>query len=121
MDYVADKLRSAGYRVTIQPFQFPFFEEQEPTTLSRTDLDPDKEYVNGTDFAIMEYSGSGTVEDTEQVGLLTYVLLRRLDDIAYGLGVWTGVVHERHLGALKPQIRKGCFAHTHTHTHASPS
>lgn len=47
----------------------------------------------------------GTVEDTEQVGLLTYVLLRRLDDIAYGLGVWTGVVHERHLGALKPQIR----------------
>lgn len=47
----------------------------------------------------------GTVEDTEQVGLLTYVLLRRLDDIAYGLGLWTGVVHERHLGALKPQIR----------------
>lgn len=47
----------------------------------------------------------GTVEDTEQVGLLTFVLLRRLDDIAYGLGVWTGVVHERHLGALKPQIR----------------
>ena len=66
-DYVADKLRSAGYRVTIQPFQFPFFEEQEPTTLSRTDLDPDKEYVNGTDFAIMEYSGSGTVEDTAVV------------------------------------------------------
>ncbi|BBZ06462.1 mycofactocin system glycosyltransferase [Mycolicibacterium doricum] len=47
----------------------------------------------------------GTVEDTEQVGLLTYVLLRRLDDIAYGLGLWTGVVHQRHLGALKPQIR----------------
>jgi hypothetical protein len=44
-------------------------------------------------------------DDTKQVGLLTYVLLRRLDDIAYGLGLWTGVVRERHLGALKPQIR----------------
>lgn len=46
-----------------------------------------------------------TDDDTRQVNLLTYVLLRRLDDIAYGLGLWTGVVHERHLGALKPQIR----------------
>ncbi|WP_197374397.1 mycofactocin biosynthesis glycosyltransferase MftF [Mycolicibacterium baixiangningiae] len=46
-----------------------------------------------------------TDDDTRQVGLLTYLLLRRLDDIAYGLGLWTGVVRERHLGALKPQIR----------------
>jgi len=44
-------------------------------------------------------------DDTKQVGLVTYLLLRRLDDIAYGLGLWTGVVRERHLGALKPQIR----------------
>ena len=44
-------------------------------------------------------------DDTKRVGLLTYVLLKRLDDIAYGTGLWTGVVRERHLGALKPQIR----------------
>ena len=44
-------------------------------------------------------------DDTKRVGLLTYLLLKRLDDIAYGLGLWTGVVRERHLGALKPQIR----------------
>ncbi|WP_422749482.1 mycofactocin biosynthesis glycosyltransferase MftF [Mycobacterium sp. WMMD1722] len=44
-------------------------------------------------------------DDTKQVSLPTYLLLRRLDDIAYGLGLWTGVVRERHLGALKPQIR----------------
>ena len=44
-------------------------------------------------------------DDTKRVGLLTYVLLKRLDDIAYGAGLWTGVVRERHLGALKPQIR----------------
>jgi hypothetical protein len=44
-------------------------------------------------------------DETKRVGLLTYVLLKRLDDIAYGAGVWTGVVRERHAGALKPQIR----------------
>ena len=44
-------------------------------------------------------------EDTKRVGLVTYILLKRLDDIAYGLGLWTGVVRERHAGALKPQIR----------------
>ncbi|MCK0173706.1 MULTISPECIES: mycofactocin biosynthesis glycosyltransferase MftF [Mycobacteriaceae] len=44
-------------------------------------------------------------DDTKQVSLPAYLLLRRLDDIAYGLGLWTGVVRERHLGALKPQIR----------------
>ncbi|MUL49514.1 mycofactocin system glycosyltransferase [Mycobacterium sp. CBMA293] len=47
-----------------------------------------------------------TVDDnTQRVGLLAYLLLKRLDDIAYGLGLWEGVVRERHLGALKPQIR----------------
>ncbi|MHC9296785.1 mycofactocin biosynthesis glycosyltransferase MftF [Mycobacterium sp. LTG2003] len=44
-------------------------------------------------------------DDTKPVGLLTHVLLKRLDDIAYGTGLWTGVVRERHLGALKPQLR----------------
>jgi mycofactocin system glycosyltransferase len=44
-------------------------------------------------------------DDTKRVGLLTYMLLKRLDDIAYGVGLWTGVVRERHLGALKPQVR----------------
>jgi mycofactocin system glycosyltransferase len=44
-------------------------------------------------------------DDIKRVGLLTYILLKRLDDIAYGLGLWTGVVRERHAGALKPQIR----------------
>lgn len=44
-------------------------------------------------------------EDGKRVGLLSYLLLKRLDDIAYGLGLWTGVVRERNIGALKPQIR----------------
>lgn len=51
-------------------------------------------------------SRNGNVDDdSKRVGLFSYVLLRRLDDIAYGLGLWQGVVRERHLGALKPQIR----------------
>jgi mycofactocin system glycosyltransferase len=44
-------------------------------------------------------------EDAEPIGLLTYLLLKRVDDLAYGLGLWRGVVRERNLGALKPQIR----------------
>jgi hypothetical protein len=49
-------------------------------------------------------NGNGD-DDTKPVGLLTYILLKRLDDIAYGAGLWAGVVRERHIGALKPQIR----------------
>jgi mycofactocin glycosyltransferase len=44
-------------------------------------------------------------DDTKRVGLVSYILLKRLDDIAYGAGLWAGVIRERHLGALKPQIR----------------
>ncbi|MHA0285799.1 mycofactocin biosynthesis glycosyltransferase MftF [Mycobacterium sp. C3-094] len=48
---------------------------------------------------------SGVDDDTKRVGIITFLLLKRLDDIAYGLGLWAGVIRERHAGALKPQIR----------------
>lgn len=44
--------------------------------------------------------------DSEPIGLLTYLLLKRIDDLAYGLGLWYGVMRERNAGALKPQIRR---------------
>ena len=44
-------------------------------------------------------------EDAKPIGVVTYLLLKRLDDLAYGLGLWYGVVRERNLGPLKPQIR----------------
>lgn len=44
-------------------------------------------------------------DETKRVGLFAYIVLKRLDDLAYGTGLWTGVVRERHIGALKPQIR----------------
>lgn len=43
--------------------------------------------------------------ETKQLGVLPYLVLKRLDDLAYGAGMWTGMVQERHLGPLKPQIR----------------
>lgn len=43
--------------------------------------------------------------DTEPIGLLTFLLLKRVDDLAYGIGLWYGVLRERNVGALKPQIR----------------
>jgi mycofactocin glycosyltransferase len=46
-----------------------------------------------------------TEDDTETIGLLTYLLLKRVDDLAYGIGLWYGVFRERNAGALKPQIR----------------
>lgn len=39
------------------------------------------------------------------IGLFAYLLLKRLDDLAYGAGLWTGVVRERTLRPLKPQIK----------------
>ncbi len=44
-------------------------------------------------------------DDARPIGLLTYLLLKRIDDLAYGLGLWYGVVRERNVGPLKPQIR----------------
>lgn len=58
--YVIQKLRAAGYNVRRQNFEFPFFAETEPTTLART-APTAKTYTPEDEFAIMTYSGSGTV------------------------------------------------------------
>ena len=55
-DYVARKLRQAGYDVRRQTFTFPFFRELSPATL--TQLTPDEQAL---ETAIYEYSGSGDV------------------------------------------------------------
>ncbi len=44
-------------------------------------------------------------DDVKPIGLLPYLALKRLDDLAYGAGLWAGVVRDRNAGALKPQIR----------------
>ena len=61
--YVARKARAAGYDVTVQDFEFGYFEETAPPVLIRTAPDPDVTYTSGitADFSTMTYSGSGDV------------------------------------------------------------
>jgi Zn-dependent M28 family amino/carboxypeptidase len=62
VDYVADMMSGAGYDVTVQEFQFPFFQELEPAVLEQVSPTPTVyPYFAGAGFATMEYSGSGDV------------------------------------------------------------
>ncbi len=55
-DYVAGKLKRAGYEVSRQTFEFPFFEELEPAELQQ--VSPTQEDYETATF---EYSGGGDV------------------------------------------------------------
>lgn len=60
--YVAGQMEEAGYNVTIQPFDFPFFQELEPARLEQLAPNPTVyPYFDVDGFATMEYSGSGDV------------------------------------------------------------
>ncbi len=59
-EYVASQLRSAGYAVTFHDFTYDAFFERTPSVLEQTSPTPTS-YVNGVDFRIMSYSGSGDV------------------------------------------------------------
>jgi mycofactocin system glycosyltransferase len=48
---------------------------------------------------------SNVEDDAKPIGVAPYLLLKRLDDLAYGAGVWSGVARTRNLAALRPQIR----------------
>ena len=39
------------------------------------------------------------------IGPLGYIALSRLDDAAYGAGLWTGVIRERTLRPLIPSVK----------------
>jgi Zn-dependent M28 family amino/carboxypeptidase len=60
-DYVAHTMRKAGYDVTVQEFEFPYFEELGPSSFAQVGPTPTT-YVDGEDYDLMDYSGSGTVE-----------------------------------------------------------
>ncbi|GAA3091576.1 M28 family metallopeptidase [Streptosporangium carneum] len=68
--YVAGKLRAAGYNVTLQEFEFPFFRVLGKPVLNRVAPDA-KTYVSNTDFRPMTYSGSGNVTAAVQAVDLT--------------------------------------------------
>ena len=58
-DYVAKKLKAAGYAVKRQKFTFPFFRQLEPATL--TQLTPAEQEL---ETEIFDYSGGGDVTGT---------------------------------------------------------
>lgn len=45
-------------------------------------------------------------EGAKPIGPIGYTALKRLDDLAYGAGVWAGVVRERTLQPLRPDIKQ---------------
>ncbi|MFI6509336.1 M20/M25/M40 family metallo-hydrolase [Streptosporangium sp. NPDC050855] len=59
-DYVADRLRAAGYRVTTQEFKISFFQERTTPVLRRVSPTT-ATYEPGVQFRTMTYSGSGKV------------------------------------------------------------
>ncbi|GAB2910770.1 M28 family metallopeptidase [Nonomuraea sp. NPDC052634] len=71
-DYVAGKLRRAGYKVTIQPFEFVFDGYITPPVLQRTSGTP-KTYTYGffSDYVAMGDSPAGSVSGTVQAVDLT--------------------------------------------------
>jgi Zn-dependent M28 family amino/carboxypeptidase len=61
-DYVAERLADAGYQVTVQEFDFPFFEELSDPILEQLSPNPTVyPPYDDAGFATMEYSGSGDV------------------------------------------------------------
>ncbi len=58
--YVSRKLTKAGYSVRSQTFEFPYFQETGTHQFARLSPNP-RTYVLGTNFDVMEYSGSGDV------------------------------------------------------------
>ncbi len=58
--YVHDKLAAAGWNVTDQEFEFPFFQELAPPELDRISPDP-KVFVPGEEVVTYQFSAAGEV------------------------------------------------------------
>ena len=59
--YVADRLRDAGYRVSLEAFDFPTWTENSPAVLTRTAPAPEVTFAPGTDFITAQMSGAGDI------------------------------------------------------------
>jgi Zn-dependent M28 family amino/carboxypeptidase len=69
--YVTGKLATAGYDVSVQRFEFPYFdvlrESFSQTAPQQRTFEPYDFSTNTGDYAVMEYSGSGALEDVAVV------------------------------------------------------
>jgi Peptidase family M28/PA domain len=85
-EYVADRLREAGWRVRMDPVPFPYFDERSPPRLDNLRA--------GEDFRTLSYSGSGRV----------VAPVRRL-----GLGCRRGDFRSLEAGQIAVVARGECF------------
>jgi hypothetical protein len=60
--YVADRLKEAGYTVRFEEFEFPFFEEKSPPVLLLSKPDGSQEPASGNAVRTLASSGSRDVE-----------------------------------------------------------
>jgi Zn-dependent M28 family amino/carboxypeptidase len=60
VEYVANRLRRAGYRVSLDSFDFADWEQLGPSTLERTAPEPTV-WVEDTDYIVAEFSAAGDV------------------------------------------------------------
>jgi len=60
-EYVAERLKEAGYRVRFEEFEFPFFEERTPPVLAMSRPDGSQEHASAGAVRTLADSGSGDV------------------------------------------------------------
>ena len=60
VEYVSNRLRRAGYHVTLDAFDFAQWEKNGPSTLERTSPSP-KVWVEDTDYIVSQFSAGGDV------------------------------------------------------------
>jgi len=60
--YVTRRLMRAGYSVRQQAFEYDLFRENADSVLDLTPDGASEPYVDGEDFVVMEYSGSGSAD-----------------------------------------------------------
>ncbi len=59
--YIVRQLKEAGYKPTVQTFPFDYYKETTPAVFDKPGGD---KYVYGTDYATLDFSGSGDVTAT---------------------------------------------------------
>ena len=60
VQYVANRMRAAGFRVRLDPFDFAKWELNGPSTLERTSPSPEV-WTEDTDYVVSQFSGGGDV------------------------------------------------------------
>ncbi len=60
VEYVSNRLRRAGYKVTLDEFNFARWEKNGPSTLERTSPSPNL-WLEDTDYIVSQFSASGDV------------------------------------------------------------